>query len=104
MAKIAKFPTLAERDSPSHCYNAKRQKTQVEILSTLMQLAWEDIEAFLSLEANCLSRKPVQFNQRVLKKLKKLELINDGGYTPINISTLIQSIMLDYQYQNNKAL
>ena len=76
-------------------------ETSIELLSTITQLAWDDLEAFLSLEANCLSRNPVKINQRVKEKLESLGLIDENGYTPINVCSIVQSIAYDYQSQYN---
>ncbi len=104
MARISKFPILGKEVEASCRGSTIAPKSQREILSTLMQLAWNDIEAFLSLEANCLSAAPIEINPRVKEELEKLELIDQNGYTPLNIGTIVRSIIFDYQCPKQQAL
>lgn len=104
MARISKFPIKGEEITTPRKNNVVTPKSQREILSTLMQLAWNDIEAFLSLEANCLSTTPIKASPRVEEKLKQLELIDQNGYTPLNVGTIVRSIIFDYQCLERQIL
>lgn len=102
MAKVIKLPTLVETNEPP-C-QGHPEKTEKEIIDTLMQLAWVDKESFLSLEANCLSSKPVKISQRVKRKLKRLGFIDENGYSPVNVCSIVRSIVYEYQCEMLNAL
>ena len=104
MARISKFPNLRKENEISCRRSTIVPKSQREILSTLIQLAWYDTEAFLSLEANCISTTPVEINPRAKEKLEKLELINRDGYTPLSVGTIVRSIIYDYQRPERQVL
>lgn len=75
--------------------SAKAPITKEVALREIKELSWEDIEAFSNLKANCLSRRPVEMNERVKEKLKKLDLIYDSGRSPIVVCMVMQSIVRD---------
>ena len=90
MGKIIIFPSSQRGDT-----SKEPILTKSIILEELKQLAWNDPEAFLTLEVLCLSDLDLEVTPRVREKLKKLNSTDSSGY-PLPISrTIICEITKD---------
>ena len=63
-----------------------------EALENIMHLSWANPRAFFTLQANCLSEQPIRMDGEVRAKLGELGLINDFGYSPLIVCSIMHTI------------
>ncbi|MBR2753779.1 hypothetical protein IKD82_01290 [Candidatus Saccharibacteria bacterium] len=91
MAKISKFPLQTGENGFSKFNGGNFEgATREKSLDTILQLAWDNINAYLSLETACITNKPVE--EQHFSTLKDLDLINDKGYPFLNVYSIMKSI------------
>ena len=91
MAKISKFPLQTGENGFSKFNGGNFEgATREKSLDTILQLAWDNINAYLSLETACITNEPVE--EQYFSTLKDLDLINNKGYPFLNVYSIMKSI------------
>ena len=102
LGKIIELPVVVN-GPPIPSFEMESIRTEEETLKIILQLLCsdddKDFEAFLSLEANCMSWKPVEIGKEAKDKLGELGLIDKNGYSPIVVRDVMNSIA-DHQRRN----
>lgn len=90
VGKIIIFPSPEKEETCKKPASAKSA-----ILESLKQLAWDDPESFIALEALCSFSKQAEVSPKVKEKLYKLHLLDDTGNPLLIVQTIMQDITKD---------
>ena len=92
MGKIIIFPSLEKEETYKKPASAKSA-----ILESLKQLAWDDPESFITLEALCSFNQQAEVSPKVKEKLYRLHLLDDAGNPLLNVQAIIRDITKDLE-------
>ena len=91
MGTIISFPTPEERTI--RFAEKRSNKSRQELLTTISNVAWENIDAYLEIENVCMAPKMSKVvTPAIRNKLYDLELINKEGYPYLEVQAIIRSI------------
>lgn len=100
LGKVIKLPIVVN-GPPLPSFEMESIRTEEETLKIILQLLCDDFEAFLSLEANCMSWKPIKIGEKSKDKLRELELIDKNGYSPTVVCKIMRLIA---NYQRERSM